>query len=122
MMVKKDVLIIGGSASGIVTAVAGKSKYPDNSNKRYYFVNLHSIWYHNTIEIRLHSGTTNFNKIKNWILINRKFIDWLMKTETTIGDVKKLNEVKFSKIMGKGLTNYMNKRIELFKNGIEEKR
>jgi NADPH-dependent 2,4-dienoyl-CoA reductase/sulfur reductase-like enzyme len=29
MMIKKDVLIIGGSASGIVTAVTGKSKYPD---------------------------------------------------------------------------------------------
>ena len=28
-MEKTDVLIIGGSASGIVTAVTGKSNYPD---------------------------------------------------------------------------------------------
>lgn len=36
---------------------------------RYYAVNLTAYRRHRTIEIRLHSGTTDFNKIKNWIEI-----------------------------------------------------
>lgn len=36
-------------------------------HQRYYAVNLTSFQKHDTIEIRLHSGSTNFEKIKNWI-------------------------------------------------------
>ncbi len=37
--------------------------------ERYYAVNLQSYHRHGTIEIRLHSGTTDFDKIKNWVLL-----------------------------------------------------
>jgi len=38
-----------------------------SSQDRYSAINLTSYSKHRTIEIRMHSGTTNFNKIKNWI-------------------------------------------------------
>lgn len=34
---------------------------------RYYAINLCSLDKHKTIEIRLHSGTTDYNKIINWV-------------------------------------------------------
>lgn len=37
------------------------------SKNRYSYINLAARGTHNTIEVRLHSGTTNFTKIKNWI-------------------------------------------------------
>lgn len=40
-----------------------------NSNDRYYAVNWCSWCEHKTIEVRLHSGTTSAEKIKNWVEI-----------------------------------------------------
>ncbi len=37
-----------------------------DSSDRYYAVNKSSFNKHKTLEIRLHSGTTNYKKIKNW--------------------------------------------------------
>jgi len=37
------------------------------TNTRYLKVNLQALNVHNTIEFRQHSGTINFNKIKNWV-------------------------------------------------------
>ena len=44
-----------------------KEKY---NNKRYSWVNFHSVFYRGTLELRSHSGTINPTKIKNWFLIN----------------------------------------------------
>lgn len=40
-----------------------------NGNGRYYGINLLALQKHKTIEIRLHSGSTNFEKINNWVKI-----------------------------------------------------
>ena len=40
-----------------------------NSNDRYYAINWCSWSEHKTIEVRLHSGTTSAEKIKNWVEI-----------------------------------------------------
>lgn len=37
------------------------------SGDRYYAINLTSLAKHNTIEVRLHSGTTDYAKISNWV-------------------------------------------------------
>lgn len=37
------------------------------SNPRYYAVNMSAYYRFKTIEVRLHGGSTNFSKIKNWI-------------------------------------------------------
>lgn len=42
------------------------SKYDQT---RYYWVNFHSHYYRNTIEIRLHQGTIDHVKIMNWVKI-----------------------------------------------------
>lgn len=48
------------------------SKYHDT---RYIWVNLHSVFYRGTLEIRNHSATFNYKKIKNWILINQAILN-----------------------------------------------
>jgi hypothetical protein len=52
------------------TKVKLKRYLPDTLNSRYTFINFDSLTQHGTIEIRMHSGTTNREKIENWIRIN----------------------------------------------------
>jgi len=80
--------------------------------KRYEWVNLHSIFYRNTIEIRLHSGTLNTNKIINWIMINKTLLEWLLKTDLkTVKDT--LTENYFlDNILTKKLKKHMIDRIK----------
>lgn len=47
----------------------------DKHNDRYNAINTDSWRKHKTIEIRLHSGSTNFKKIKNWIELLRKIVN-----------------------------------------------
>lgn len=82
--------------------------------KRYYYVNLHVWLSRQTIEYRLHSGTTNAKKILAWAEINKKFTDWLTSKSTSIPDVLALTEWKFYTIVGKKLENYILKRIDKF--------
>lgn len=42
---------------------------------RYYAVNVCSYLRHGTVEFRQHSGTIEFEKIKNWILITQKIVE-----------------------------------------------
>ena len=42
---------------------------------RYYTLNVLSWFSHGTIEVRCHSGTTNYHKIVNWALLWANFID-----------------------------------------------
>jgi hypothetical protein len=39
-------------------------------HKRYCWLNLHSVFYRGTLEIRAHAGTVNPRKINNWLLIH----------------------------------------------------
>jgi len=82
--------------------------------KRYYFVNLHVWLSRQTIEYRLHSGTTNSEKILLWAEINKRFTDWLTSKTTSVNDVLSLTEEKFYKIVGNKLKNYILKRINKF--------
>ena len=49
-------------------------------NDRYYMINGTALKKYKTIEVRLHSGTTNFNKIKNWV----ELLKGIVKSEAPI--------------------------------------
>lgn len=82
----------------------GKNKL--NSRGRYYMINMTSFERHKTIEVRLHSGTTDYDKIINWanllFLITRekKFnrteaVSYSLFSETlTNADTKLMSYVK----------------------------
>lgn len=48
---------------------------------RYFKVNVMAYDRHKTIEFRQHSGTTEFDKIKNWIDFLSAFLAWTLKHE-----------------------------------------
>ena len=41
---------------------------------RYHKVNLEAYSRHKTVEFRQHSGTTNFTKMRNWVLFLHKLV------------------------------------------------
>lgn len=47
--------------------------------RRYYALNLQSWWKHGTIEIRLHGGTTEFDKIVSWAALWTGIMDFAKK-------------------------------------------
>lgn len=46
------------------------------TDTRYNAVNLHSVFYRGTLELRHHGGTINYGKIKNWINLNFLLINY----------------------------------------------
>lgn len=42
-------------------------------NDRYYAINMESYWLRGTVEFRLHSGTVEYRKIKNWLVATQEF-------------------------------------------------
>lgn len=49
----------------------------DMTQDRYHWLNWQAYSRHQTVEIRLHSGTTNYEKIANWVKIHTRFVDRL---------------------------------------------
>lgn len=100
-------------------AEAKRSKW----GERYYGLNVHSLFFRGTIELRYHSGTLNPDKILKWVAINLRIFEWVMKSydEETI---KKLYDMEtgyekfrfFIKTfnLSNELANYMEKRTNLF--------
>ena len=91
-----------------------KEKY---NNKRYSWLNLHSVFYRGTLEFRLHNGTTDKTKIKNWFKIHLTILEFLrgIKNPETIKHLP-LNEEFFLSLFDKDLKDYIKNRWEVFKN------
>jgi hypothetical protein len=89
--------------------------------KRYYWVNVHSYFIRGTIEIRAHQGTMDYVKIKNWIEINRRFIEWAMNQSFTTLFKIKPSAAEFRKIIGEQLYAYYIERKNYFENREEVK-
>lgn len=51
----------------------------DMMHSRYYKINSHAYYRHQTIEFRQHSGTTDFTKIENWVRFLAKLVDYSFK-------------------------------------------
>lgn len=75
------------SISGLATAIG----------TRYRKINLQSFIRHGSIEFRQHSGTTEFEKIKNWVLFLHNLVDYSKKhkvseSEATFESLQKFNQ------------------------------
>ena len=91
-------------------------KYND---ARYCALNLHSRYYHGTLEFRLHSGTINRTKIVNWIIILNSIIDKgielsKFKDKEYNNWINTSNTRKMSNIFSIDIIEYMNKRMRKF--------
>lgn len=63
-------------------------------SSRYYKVNPQSYAAHKTIEFRQHHGTTNFEKIKAWVLFLGKLVEW-SKTNRLDHDICEIEAIPF---------------------------
>lgn len=61
---------------------------------RYHKVNAESYARHKTIEFRQHAGTTNFDKIINWVSFCGKLVIW-SKTHRLTAPVTSIDEIPF---------------------------
>lgn len=59
---------------------------------RYFKLNVQSFERHGTVEFRQHSGTTTFSKIKNWILICGRLVEYAKQNGVTNDFNSFLNE------------------------------
>jgi len=56
---------------GMAQAITGRS--------RYFKLNCESYWRHKTVEFRQHSGTIEFDKIRNWVLFCGRLVEFSKK-------------------------------------------
>lgn len=82
---------------------------------RYYWVNVNSIFYRNTIEIRLHSGTINSTKMINWVRIHKMLLEWLFSH--SLWEVETYIDENFfmNCILDRNLRKYVHMRKDEFK-------
>lgn len=92
-------------------------KYSHNRNDRYSFINSKAYTRHGTLEVRGHSGTIDYTKIKNWIEIMQALIsvaEQPVRKYQQIRSVNTLLKVLMSVGTGVGLLEYVKERAALF--------
>lgn len=94
-----------------------RKKYAD---KRYCWMNFHSLFYRGTIEVRAHSGTIEYEKIINWLLIHLSIINFLDKTKIEEIIKMKVTKENFLKIFTPKIKNYVKLRWKKFPEAREE--
>ena len=67
-------LITEAERKHAIQTAKGYAKYGYHE-KRYSWVNFHSLLYRGTFEIRLFGGSVNYEKINNWLLLHLKCMD-----------------------------------------------
>lgn len=87
---------------------------PDTRRSRYLGVNPLAFERHQTIEVRIHTGTTNATKIKNWVAMLILIADRKVAVRSNITTVEELKS-KFE--LNDTLAAYVQKRIDKFKPG-----
>jgi len=92
---------------------------------RYFGLNLHSIYYRGTLELRYHSGTSDRVKIINWIHLNLVILDWILH-KFSKPRLDKLNTnlslesfIKFFKLE-KSTAKYLTARVKKFSSGEDD--
>lgn len=89
----------------------GVSKF---NGSRYWAINLTSVKKYGTIEVRLHSSTTDFEKINNWIDILL-----IIQQSPSITTCNSLDDFIFNFDVPEYLIEYMTERIAKFNNLIK---
>jgi hypothetical protein len=90
-----------------------KNKYCD---KRYCWINFHSLFYRGTLEIRNHAGTINANKINNWFLIHLNIVNMLKNKK--LEDIRTMEKDKdtFLNLFNNDIQTYIKDRWKKFEN------
>lgn len=60
------------------------------NRSRYFKLNSQSYWRHGTVEFRQHSGTIEFEKIKNWLFFCARLIDFSKREKLDCGGQRAL--------------------------------
>lgn len=84
---------------------------------RYHAINCTAISKFNTVEIRMHSGTTDFDKIKNWCMILKTIFFHGIKSEIEFTSITEV--CKFFGL-SKDLKKYMLSRKNKFTGRVDE--
>lgn len=90
--------------------VSSFNENDSDGRERYAAINLTAFRKHGTLECRLHSGTTNFNKIINWATLVRSII----KTKKIGKICKTLNDLTQYVDVSQELLEYFTQREILF--------
>jgi len=80
-----------------IEAATGIRELATAIGTRYQKINLQSFIRHGSIEFRQHSGTTEFEKIKNWVMFLHNLVDFSKKhkvseSEATFESLQKFNQ------------------------------
>lgn len=92
---------------------AMKNAKGDNRTIRYYGINPFSFSKHKTIEVRIHTGTINYTKIKNWVEILLAIVN---SSEKYTREVTKLESFIERFKLSEEISKYMQQRIDKFKD------
>ena len=83
--------------------------YEAMDGDRYYKVNACSYMRHNTIEFRQHQGSTDFEKISNWVNFCAKLVAWSKKNRLE-SEVASIDEIPFLTVKEK---SFFKQRAEI---------
>lgn len=92
---------------------AMKNAKGDNRTIRYYGINPFSFSKHKTIEVRIHTGTINATKIRNWVEILLAIVN---SSEKYTKEVTKLDSFIKRFNLSDDIMKYMQERIDKFKD------
>lgn len=76
---------------------------------RYFKLNSQSYWRHKTVEFRQHSGSVEFEKVRNWILFCARFVEFSRRNTVETGC-----KTELKKFLDADLVNYYNNRAAKF--------
>lgn len=79
------------------------------NRSRYFKLNSQSYWRHGTVEFRQHSGTIEYDKIKNWLLFCARFVDFSKRERLDRG-----GECALEKFLDRGLADFYKQRKQKF--------
>ncbi len=79
------------------------------NRSRYFKLNSQSYWRHGTVEFRQHSGTIEYDKIKNWLLFCARFVDFSKREKLDRGGERALE-----KFLDRGLSDFYKQRKQKF--------
>jgi hypothetical protein len=109
----KSLNVLGNLADTVTAFAACKTRVELETllTDRYFKVNVHSLYRHNTLEFRHHSGTIEAAKIINWVQITRALLEKGMAAKTVTVRNDSPNVDRFFRLTcGKELAAYIRQR------------
>ena len=76
---------LGHVSDAMIRSARTVDELKSRIGNRYHKVNLEAYSRHKTVEFRQHSGTTNFIKIRNWVLFLHKLVTFATRGQVPAG-------------------------------------